>query len=255
MKQIVSPYLKQESESLLDYPEIAKFWSKLNNISMENISSKSYLDFIWNCTNGLDHIFSRSPGKMLLNQNCPICTFRELLVGFNDLETTHPEVAKSWSPENELKASEVMQSNTKKFYWVDDYGHSYKHSVYDVVTLNKGCKYCSGQAVLAGFNDLATTAPEEVEFWDYEKNEFYTPETISKGSNKLVWWKCSKGHSVERSPKSWIKNHCDYCSGRKVLVGFNDVFTVAPHLKDEWDYEKNTLDPLTLRFNYREKVW
>ena len=115
----------------------------------------------------------------------------------------------------------------------------------------QGCPYCGGQRVLAGFNDLATTAPEEAAHWHPTLNNDLTPQEVSAGSNKLVWWHCSEGHEVHMSPKSWLYGHCRYCSGRKLLVGFNDVFTKAPHLHDEWDFEKNTVDPLTLRFNER----
>ena len=30
--------------------------------------------------------------------------------------------------------------------------------------------------------------------WNYEKNCDLNPETLTLGSNKKVWWKCSKGH-------------------------------------------------------------
>ena len=33
-----------------------------------------------------------------------------------------------------------------------------------------GCPYCAGQKVLEGYNDLATTNPELLEEWDYQKN-------------------------------------------------------------------------------------
>lgn len=32
---------------------------------------------------------------------------------------------------------------------------------------------------------------------------------------------------------------CPYCSGMRVLQGFNDLATVNPAIAKEWDYEKN----------------
>ena len=30
--------------------------------------------------------------------------------------------------------------------------------------------------------------------WDQDRNAPLTPETISYGSKRKVWWRCSKGH-------------------------------------------------------------
>ena len=46
--------------------------------------------------------------------------------------------------------------------------------------------------------------------WDYNKNQEITPENISYGSNKKIWWICSKGHSWERCPHD-IKNETNLC--------------------------------------------
>ena len=77
---------------------------------------------------------------------------------------------------------------------------------------------------------------ELLEQWDREKNMPLTPETVTWGSNRKVWWRCEKGHPY------WMGLHartareqgCPYCSGRKVLAGYNDLATVAPELAKEW---------------------
>ena len=59
-----------------------------------------------------------------------------------------------------------------------------------------------------------------------------------------MWWRCEKGHSwlAAISGRS-VGNGCPVCSGRKVLVGYNDLKTVNPALADEWDYDANELLP------------
>lgn len=32
---------------------------------------------------------------------------------------------------------------------------------------------------------------------------------------------------------------CPYCSGHRIILGYNDLFTKFPHLEAEWDYSKN----------------
>ena len=49
-------------------------------------------------------------------------------------------------------------------------------------------------------------------------------------SNKRVWWKCKGGHEwsgliVNRTRKDKADSGCPYCSGRKVLAGYNDLTT------------------------------
>ena len=35
--------------------------------------------------------------------------------------------------------------------------------------------------------------------WDYDLNADLDPTKLTYGSNKKVWWKCSKGHTFEQS--------------------------------------------------------
>ena len=46
---------------------------------------------------------------------------------------------------------------------------------------------------------LAERFPELAMEWDYEKNGVLTPENVSYGSNKKVWWICPKcGQSYQK---------------------------------------------------------
>lgn len=47
----------------------------------------------------------------------------------------------------------------------------------------------NGKAI-KGVNDLATTNPEVLRFWDYEKNGDITPEIITRNYKHKLWWKC-----------------------------------------------------------------
>ncbi len=58
-----------------------------------------------------------------------------------------------------------------------------------------------------------------------------SPENVSLGSNKKMNWVCPRGHEYPASVKSRARGSgCPYCSGRKVLPGFNDVPTTHPEL-------------------------
>jgi hypothetical protein len=55
-------------------------------------------------------------------------------------------------------------------------------------------------AKLTDKNRLSIVNPELCKEWDYDKNGDLTPEDISFGSNKRVWWKCREGHEWEATP-------------------------------------------------------
>lgn len=112
--------------------------------------------------------------------------------------------------------------------------------------------------VIEGVNDLATLNPELSKEWDYEKNKPLTPNMVSIGSSKKVWWRCSLGHSwnaVIHSRASGKKG-CSVCAGQKVEAGFNDLATKFPKIIEQWDYEKNgSLKPNQILSKTKRVVW
>ena len=82
--------------------------------------------------------------------------------------------------------------------------------------------------------------PKLMAEWNYEKNGDLNPSQLTLGSNKKVWWKCEKGHEWQSTSNNRSSgNGCPYCSGKKVLRGYNDLVTTNPVLACEWNYEKN----------------
>ena len=80
-----------------------------------------------------------------------------------------------------------------------------------------GCPYCAGKKVLAGFNDLAAACPEIAAEWDAEKNGTLTPEMVTLGSHRRVWWRCPLGYvwkAVVYSRAGGRRCGCPYCAGK-----------------------------------------
>ena len=79
-------------------------------------------------------------------------------------------------------------------------------------------------------NSLAEVHPELVLEWS-EKNLPLTPDSITFGSNKKVWWKGACGHEWETSVKARSNGEkCPICSGARVVAGINDLATLEPLL-------------------------
>ena len=95
--------------------------------------------------------------------------------------------------------------------------------------------------------------------WDWEKNnEFgFDPSKLTCGSSKKVWWVCARGHEWEaKILNRYMGNGCPYCSGQRVLKGYNDLQTINSSLSNEWNYEKNNgLTPKNFLPNSNKKVW
>ena len=176
----------------------------------------------------------------------------------NNLEKSNLELVKKWNYEKngDLKPTQVTVGSNKKVWWKCTKGHEWQATINNRAK-GTGCPYCSSQKVLAGYNDLAASNPQLAKEWNYEKNEDLKPTQVTVGSNKKVWWKCSKGHDYQATINHRSNGSgCPYCSNYKVLTGYNDLATINPELAKEWNYEKNgDLKPTQVKASSGKKVW
>ena len=102
-------------------------------------------------------------------------------------------------------------------------------------------------------NLLSEVHPELVREWS-DKNLPLTPDKITYGSNKIVWWKAACGHEWQTSVKARSKGeNCPICSGARVIAGINDLATWKPELAQEWS-DKNEIKPTEVSIGSHEKV-
>lgn len=109
--------------------------------------------------------------------------------------------------------------------------------------------------------------PSLLKEWNWNKNIGISPYSIGCGSSKKIWWKCSAcGNEWEATPNSRSgskKCGCPKC-GIKKLVKHNlekrvekggSLSLCYPALLEEWDYNKNTLEPQSIPPQTGRKVW
>lgn len=92
---------------------------------------------------------------------------------------------------------------------------------------------------------------EILDEWDYIKNfaAGLDIHNVAKSSNKKAYWKCKNDHSyISRISHRTNGHKCPYCSGLKLLIGYNDLETLAilehnEKFLEDWDYELNELNP------------
>lgn len=240
------------------YPDIASEWDCVKNgkITPEMVKPSSMKKFWWTCSEG--HSWNTSVDTRTNGKGCPYCSGRKVLKGYNDLKTTNFELLQEWDYEknNDISPENYTKGSNKYVWWLCSEGHSWKASINSRVSGN-GCPYCSGNKVLRGYNDLSTTYPDLIKEWDFDRNKQLKPYDFSKGSTRKVWWRCNFGHSWLASiDKRTSGRGCPYCSGKKVMKGFNDLATTHPELAKEWDYKKNgKLTPYDVTKGSHKKVW
>lgn len=102
-------------------------------------------------------------------------------------------------------------------------------------------------------NSLAAVHPELIAEWS-DRNLPLTPDSVTFGSNKKVWWKGACGHEWETSVKARSNGEkCPICSGARVVAGINDLSTLKPELASEWS-EENEIKPTEVSIGSHKKV-
>lgn len=195
------------------------------------LTSRSYKRVEWRCEKG--HIWEASVGQRVDGYNCPYCNNKKILVGFNDLATTHPEYAATLADKSIAKT--IRCGSYKKVEWICQQDSSHRWMTPPRTRLHAdvlhGCPICQNQQIIVGYNDLKTTHPELAS----QLVDQSLATTLVSGSVKRVEWCCEKGHKWVATPNSRVaKNHgCPYCSGLLAIPGETDLATVNPDIASE----------------------
>ena len=231
-------------------------------------SGKSF-EFEWPC---------RVEDRTIKGVGCPYLTNYAFQSGFNDLCTTHPDLAKQWHPTKNglLTPAQVSARSDVVVWWYlpfDDpntgkhFDFEWKTSLYNRVINGSGCPFLSNREVWQGFNDLKTTHPAIAAEWHPTKNGDLFPEQVTFGSNLVVWWFLP--YDDERTGKhfdfEWQASinyrtttgyKCPYICGSKIWSGYNDLQSAYPEIAAQWHPTKNgDLTPDQIYYNSSLVVW
>lgn len=227
------------------YPEIVEEWHpELNTTSPWEVRSGSGKKVWWK-GKACGHEWETAIRNRVRGANCVYCTGQKVLVGFNDLATTHPHIAKQWDhKKNTRKLENTMYGLKTKVWWTHTCGHSwYKSPLHMTKLTDYSCPVCQSVAVLH---------PEILEEW----NDKFDPYEVAAGSGRKIDWKCKKNskHIWKATPYNRLaqKQGCPYCSGNRVLKGETDVLTTHAHLEQLWNDER-CMTEFSFGSNYKAK--
>jgi len=246
-----------ENDAATLHPELlARYDAGKNRNSLSSYGPGSGALLWWLCPRG--HSYRSTIPSQIIGSECNICRNRVFVQGVNDLATIHPKLAREFDEiKNGISASNIKAVSTLSVWWKCDLGHEFRVSPNNRISRNTMCPFCANVKVLEGFNDLRTKYPELMTEWHPTKNPLLDPSKIGANNSK-AWWLGSCGHEWQAAISSRTGQGvgCPYCSGTRVLTGFNDLATTNPQIALEWHSSKNApLTPSLVLPGTARKVW
>lgn len=273
------------------YPEIAKEWHPTKNgrlkpyditygsgkkvwwyLPYDDPETGKHFEFEWPAT-----VASRT----YKDAGCPYLNNKAVWPGYNDLETRFPNLAREWHPtkNGNLTPNNVTWGADITVWWLLPYEDpktgkqlkfEWRTKLYSRTSQDVGCPYLKNKAIWMGFNDLATTHPELAAQWHPIRNGDLTPQKVTCGYRKRVWWLLpyddpETGKHFDFEWPATVASRtsqdigCPYLTSKAVWPGYNDFETYCienhkEYLLDEWDYDENHKLPNEICVMHNTKV-
>eukprot|EP00128_Syssomonas_multiformis_P002354 Colp12_sorted_trinity150504_noHs@22769 len=111
-----------------------------------------------------------------------------------------PDVIRQWHPyTNIVVPNDVTPFSYKKFWFKCDEGHEWEATLSNRCSKGYGCPICNTFKVTSTKN-LLLKYPAVAAEWHLTKNGNLTPENVTSGSSKRVWWQCKKAMNGKHGP-------------------------------------------------------
>lgn len=139
--------------------------------------------------NFCNHQFTTKAANTLNGDSkCPYCNGKKVLIGFNDLWTTHPQIAKMLESAND--GYKVTYNSGKKLIWICPHCKMrYTKAIYDVVNNGLKCPICSdnfpiGEKILYSMFTYLNIDFEYQKKFDWSNGKIY--DFYIKNSNMII---------------------------------------------------------------------
>ena len=213
------------------YPEIEKtlVYDKLVDFDTDYIFPTKYKDvcFNWNC-HDCGMAFSMSMHERTATKDsCPYCSGKKAIPGKTSFKALYPEIEKTLIKDEQVtfdtdRVFYTEYKNNKLNWKCPDCNMVFQALMYDRVTSEKCCPYCSGKKAIPGKTSLKALYPKLIaNEWKYQNNALLChPNQILPNSNCKVWWVCSSCkftylQAIHKRVKNYERNKiaCPFCKG------------------------------------------
>lgn len=203
-------------------PDVAEKWDSHKNgdLTPHDVTMSSRKAVWWRCGK-CGESWNAPPYRLSAGHGCPYCSGNKVGIS-NNLASLRPDLAESWV--NELNAGmtprNVLGGSTKKYWWrCKVCGEVWNASVASRIS-GRNCPYCAGRKA-GRANNLAYKRPDIARSWASDLNSNLTPDAVTVGSHKKVWWRCLE---CGREWMATVKDRtgkgsgCPFCSNRKKIL-------------------------------------
>ena len=165
--------MNENQNLLIQNPELAKQWHPTKNgeLTPEDVTVSSNRKVWWllafddpRTGKHFDFEWEATVAARIRSGECPFLSGRMVWIGFNDLETLNPELAKEWHPSKngDLTPRDVTPYSMKKIWWIYPYDDPRTGEHFDfewkasVATRNNGntCPFLRGKGRVRRFRRL-----------------------------------------------------------------------------------------------------
>ena len=232
------------------FPQYIPMYSPNNIWKPDEIfyDSRRWLKWICNICHGEYGAYVK---EIVNGKECPFCSDKYPLPGFNTLAVKHPDIAAIWSDKNEISADETLVNGNYAIWTCPVCHGNYNAPIKDVVDGKANCPYCNDRKVLPGFNSLAAKYPDIAAIWS-DKNQFSADQILP--NTTMAFWTCPTCHGDYPARINKVINgkvECPYCNNKKVLPGFNSLAVKYPDIANMWSTQnKLSADQVLPNVNY-----
>ncbi|MCU0342564.1 MAG: zinc-ribbon domain-containing protein [Ignavibacterium sp.] len=240
------------------FPNLISEWDydKNTNINPSELGAGSSLKVWWKCKK--NHSWQTRINDRTKGSNCPKCN-KPVPHSLQTLDKENPELLIEWNTTKNLniKPEDFSAGSSKKVWWIcSKCGHEWQAVIANRARKQRGCPECHYKGIDKQ-KSLATLFPKVAAEWHPELNKPLTPNDVSYGSGRLVWWQCSKNknhiwQAIIKNRTSATPNKCPKCL-EKLERSLEEEF---PDISKEWHYLKNDgLKPSDVLPQSNKKVW
>lgn len=191
--------IKGENDLQTVNPTLATEWNyeKNDGLTPADVMPNSNKKVWWKCSNGHEWratIYSRNNGN-----GCSYCAGKNVLKGYNDLQTVAPTLAKEWNYEKngELTPSDVLPSSNTRVWWKCRNGHEWQ-AIINNRKKGSGCPVCS--------SERKTSFPEYALVYYLKKYGLEIIHSYKEKGYELDIYIPSKKVAIEYDGYLWHKN-------------------------------------------------
>ena len=227
-------------------PPAEELWDyEANTQNPEGLSPNSLKVCSFRCGRG--HRFEKRVRDFIKSPTCSECDW----IDHHCIISQRPEIVRFWRECNILPLRQVSTWTPDVVSWeCPDCGYIWKQSVTSMAKGKGVCPACT--------NNFRNENPEAAALWVQELNNGLTPDNTSRKSGRAIHMRCRNNHIYESKVVNIPDTEpfgCPYCTGRRVIPGETDLFTICRDARDMWDYEANTgYDLLTVNPRFDDKV-